>query len=352
MRQIDVIIIGASGMGGGELLRYLMQHPLANPIQLVSRSRAGESVASVHPHLGAYAQMRFEASLGLPSGESSDPLVIFCAMGHGEFAQSWPALRDQLELLRKHRRVVVIDISADFRLSDPTAWLKYYCEAHPCPQYLDDFVYGLPEHARDAIAISDRIASPGCFATAINLCLLPLAGRISSKHVAIAAMTGSSGSGNRPSEGTHHPFRAHDLRAYQMLRHRHQAELEMMLAARGNKDVRISFVPHSAPLVRGIFATVMIDCDSAAEARELAGLVASSYEGEPFVHYTTASPRVAVVAGSNMAQVTVSSEDRSLLVMCAIDNLGKGMAGQAIQNMNIALGLDETSGLQSAAVYP
>ncbi len=352
MQSIDVAILGAAGTGGGELLRYLLQHPQARITQLVSRSQAGQSVTAVHPHLPELGHMTMAGELALPKGPADNPYVLFSAMGHSEMAGIYPQLAAKLEDLARMRPVLLVDLSADFRLSDDAAWEQYYGAPHPCPQFLDDFVYGLPEFCRDRICSATRIASPGCFATAVNLCLLPLAGRLGNRHIAISAMTGSSGSGSQPSAGTHHPHRAHDLRAYNMLAHRHQAELEMLLAAGGSTEARMSFVPHSAPLVRGIFATVLIECETGQEASELAACHAVHYSAEPFIDVLAVSPRVATVAGSNRAQLHALASGRSLAVLCAIDNLGKGMAGQAVQNMNIALGLPEDSGLRHAALYP
>lgn len=352
MQQFEACILGAAGMGAGELLRYLLQHPAASITQLVSRSQAGRPVGQVHPHLTAIAGTCFREELQLLVAASSEPLVVFSAMGHGELALLYPGMRDALERAGTNRRVLLIDLSADFRLSDAAAWEKYYGAAHPCPQYLDDFVYGLPELNRKLLGGATCIASPGCFATAVNLCLLPVAHLLGGRHIAISAMTGSSGSGNLPSAGTHHPHRAHDLRAYSMLQHRHQAELEMILAGQGSSDARVSFIPHSAPMVRGIFATLQIECDSDVQASEFARLYEAYYLAEPFVDILQDSPRVATVAGSNRAQLHALANGRNLAVMSAIDNLGKGMAGQAIQSMNIALGLPETTGLLQPAVYP
>jgi len=352
MQQVEIAIIGAAGMGGGELLRYLVQHPAARIVQLVSRSQAGRAVTQVHPQLGMLSSMQFTRDLVLPTLSSTDPFVIFSAMGHGELAGLYPELATRLELARRLRPVLLIDLSADFRLSDPAVWQHYYGDAHPCPQYLAEFVYGLPELNRTQLATATRIACPGCFATTVNLCLLPIADRLDGKFIAICAMTGSSGSGNQPSAVTHHPQRANDLRAYNMLQHRHQAELEMLLAERGSPAARISFVPHSAPLVRGIFATLQIECATEVEAAQLAAAYGLFYASEPLVDVLDVSPRVATLAGTNQAQIHALAAGRSLVVLGALDNLGKGMAGQAVQNMNIALGLPELIGLQAAAVYP
>ncbi|MCB1216128.1 N-acetyl-gamma-glutamyl-phosphate reductase [bacterium] len=352
MHGIDAILLGAAGMGAGELLRYRSMHPHLRISQLVSRSAAGRDPGDLHPHLLGSGLPQMQVELVLPNSGPGDPLVLFSAMGHGELAAFYPQIRDELLAIGQQRRVLVIDLSADFRLESEREWEKYYGNPHPCPQFLDEFIYGLPECNREQLTNAQRIASPGCFATAINLCLLPLAGRISGRHIAVCGMTGSSGSGNRPAEGTHHPFRAHDFRAYNMLRHRHAAEIGMLLEQHGNQEVRLSFVPHSAPLVRGIFATLILDCRDPAEAREFAALYPVHYESEGFVHVMEGSPRLASVLGSNQARLCAVAEGCSLAVMCAIDNLGKGMAGQAIQAMNIALGLDENCGLQAAPVYP
>ena len=232
---------------------------------------------------------------------------------------------------------------------------------NPCPEHLPSFVYGLPEaHVSSAVTLAGakRIANPGCFATAIALALLPLValpydfGRI---H--ISAVTGSSGSGTQPSAGTHHPSRAHDFRAYKILTHQHESEIRACLAdaalraGEGARAPQFSLVPHSAPMVRGIFATCQFELPGLT-AETLMQAYRQHYQHSRFLHVLDESPRAAAVAGSNFCELSIHVVGGSVAVLCAIDNLGKGMAGQAVQNMNLSLALPEATGLMAAALFP
>jgi N-acetyl-gamma-glutamyl-phosphate reductase len=247
-------------------------------------------------------------------------------------------------------RIVLIDLSADFRVPNPRVFRQLNEFDHPCPELLPEFVYGLPEWNSAAIKGAKKIASPGCFATALQLALLPLRG-LQIDFFAASAVTGSSGSGSSPIFATHHPTRANDFRAYKILTHHHTAEVEMAMAA-CNIDGTLGFVPHSGPFVRGIFATLQFGngnalCPSALHAR-----AALAFNGSPFVRIVEGSPRVAEVAGTNFADIGVAANENTSAIMVALDNLGKGMAGQAVQAMNIALGLPETTALWQPARFP
>ena len=355
---VDAAILGASGFGGGELLRLLLAHPNIARIDAISRSHAGKAIASLHPHLRGLSADTFKAELDFVALQMSKNPVLFAALPHGEFAKLWPELRQRLP-----PNTAVIDLSADFRLRTPTAFAAAYGYAHPCPEHLQEFVYGLPEAKSTPLAGAKRIANPGCFATAIALALLPLVALPQNfGRIHISAVTGSSGSGTQPSAGTHHPTRAHDFRAYKILTHQHQSEIQACLdeAARQiGSDARapeFSLVPHSAPMVRGIFATCQFELQAlsvpALSAQALTQAYQTQYQHSRFVHVIDESPRAAAVAGSNFCELSVHIVGNSVAVLCAIDNLGKGMAGQAVQNMNLALGLPEAAGLMAAALFP
>ncbi len=322
--KIDAVIFGASGYGGGELLQWLSRHPEVASIRGTSRSRQGRDFAAVHPHLRSVVEGKFENEIAWADFERSEQLVVFSALPHGELAKTLPALEKNWPA----ERVLLIDLSTDFRASP-------------------DFVYGLPEWNRAALRGARRIAGAGCFATALQLGLLPWRG-LDLGFIAATAVTGSSGSGTAPSATTHHPTRANDFRAYKALTHQHLAEINATMRA-GEIRGALAFVPQSGPFVRGIFATLQF---AAPAGIDLAARFAEAYRDEPFVRVVEESPRVAAVAGSNFADVALASDERSAAVMVAIDNLGKGMAGQAVQSMNIALGLPETSGLWSAGRFP
>lgn len=353
MNKVQVLILGGSGYGGGELLRLLVRHPQVGSIRAVSRARAGEPFGAVHPNLRGVVDGRFEAEPDWAALAAAHHPVVFSALPHFELARRLPGLERKWAELGLAERLLLIDLSGDFRLDDPAAFEDAYGRPHPCPERLGSFVYGLPEWQREAIAGARRIANPGCFATAVQLALLPLAGVPDLGFVAVSAATGSSGSGALPGAATHHPTRANDFRAYKVLAHQHEAEIRRLLVSGGGGST-LAFVPHSAPFVRGIFATVQL-CPAPAAALTADALVArfrKYYEAAPFVRLVEDSPRVAAVAGSNFCDVAVYARGTSVAVLAALDNLGKGMAGQAVQNLNLACGWPEASGLDWAGAYP
>jgi LysW-gamma-L-alpha-aminoadipyl-6-phosphate/LysW-L-glutamyl-5-phosphate reductase len=350
--MIDVCILGASGFGGAELLRLLLAHPNVASISAVSRSHAGKAIASQHPQLRALLKSSFEADIDFEALAQSSHPVLFAALPHGEFAKLWPQLQ-----VRLPAQTCVIDLSADFRLQDAAAFANAYGYPHPCPEQLGRFQYGLAEASVNSLLGAKRIANPGCFATAIALAMMPLAAMSHDLGVVnISAVTGSSGSGATPGLGTHHPTRAHDFRAYKILNHQHESEIRAALvqvaAAHKGHAPRFTLVPHSAPMVRGIFATCQFQLPKTLSADALSAQFQHYYRGSRFVSVIDDSPRVAAIAGSNFCELSVHVQGQDAAVLCALDNLGKGMAGQALQNMNLALGLPETAGLLGAGLLP
>ena len=332
MTQVDVLILGASGYGGGELLRWLSTHPAVKTLRGTARSHAGKPFHAQHPNLRGLVDGTFEATPDWEALASSPAPVIFSALPHGELGKLWP----ELEAAAKTHpglleRLIVIDLSTDFRLD--TAW-----------------VYGLVDWKPERMAGAKRIANPGCFATALQLALLPLA-QWQPAFVAVTAATGSSGSGAALSETTHHPSRAHDFKAYKILGHQHEAEVLRTLAAAG-WEAPLSFVPQSAPMVRGIFATAQFPLPSGVDAAALKAHFEAFYKGRFFVRMVDGSPRVAATTGSAFADIAVAARHGHGVVMVALDNLGKGMATQAVQNLNLALGLPEWTGLKAAGGWP
>jgi len=331
MTHVDVLILGASGYGGGELLRWLSNHPAVQSLRGTARSHAGKPFHAQHPNLRGLVEGTFEAAPDWAALAQSDAPVLFSALPHGELGKLWPDIEAAGNAHGLIERLTVIDLSADFRL-DP-AW-----------------VYGLVDWKPERMKGARRIANPGCFATALQLALLPLA-QWKPAFVAVTAATGSSGSGAAPSDTTHHPTRAHDFRAYKMLGHQHEAEVLRTLATAG-WEAPLSFVPQSAPMVRGIFATAQFPLDAGIEADALRALYESFYKDRFFVRIVDGSPRVAATTGSAFADLGVAARHGHGAVMVALDNLGKGMAAQAVQNLNLALGLPEWTGLRSAGTYP
>ena len=354
MKRVAVCILGGSGYGGGELLRLLLAHPQVESLRAVSRKYAGQPFWKAHPNLRSVLPGEFDAAPDWRALAKAEHPVLFAAMPHLEFAKQLPMLEEEWGRHGLAGRLTVIDLSGDFRLDDGDSYARAYGTPHPCPRQLGSFVYGLPEWRGKDLKGAKRIASPGCFATAIQLALLPFAGLSDLGFIAVSAATGSSGSGASPAEGTHHPLRAQDYRAYKVLAHQHGAEITRLLDVSGSRGYSFAFVPHSAPMVRGIFATVQFRPPEALklDAVALKSRMETAFKDAAFVRLTEESPRVGAVAGSNFCDIGWEVRDGSVVVMTALDNLVKGMAGQALQNMNLALGIPETAGLLQAGRYP
>ena len=331
MNPVDVLILGASGYGGGELLRWLSNHPAVNSLRGTARMHAGEPFHTQHPNFRGLVEGAFEAAPDWTALAQSPRPVLFSALPHGELSRHWPDFQAAWEREGLAHRLLVIDLSADFRLD--SAW-----------------VYGLADWNPERLQGARRIANPGCFATALQLALLPLA-RWQPAFVAATAAAGSSGSGAAPSATAHHPTRAGDFRAYKMLDHQHEAEVLRTLAVEG-WEAPLSFVPQSAPMVRGIFATVQFPLPAGLDAAGLRAHYAAFYEHRFFIRLVEGSPRVAATVGSAFADLGVATHRGHGAVMVALDNLGKGMASQAVQNLNLALGLPEWTGLRVPSGFP
>ena len=348
--MIDVTILGASGYGGGELLRLLSAHPQVRSLAGTSRQHAGKPFWAAHPNLRGIVDGTFVDSVDWKGVADSERPVVFAALPHGELAQLLPALERSWSEVGVRDRLVLVDLSGDFRLSDPAVFHKAYGKPHPHPERLGSFTYGLPEWNREALRGATRIASAGCFATAIQMALLPLKG-LDLGFLAVSAATGSSGSGMAPSSTTHHPTRAQDFRAYKALSHQHQPEVEAMMAACGIRG-QLAFVPHSAPMVRGIFATLQFPLPAGLDGAALEERARAACAASPFLRFVDASPRVAAVTGSNFCDLSATASQGSGCILTALDNLVKGMAGQGVQCMNLALGLEESAGLRQPGCWP
>lgn len=348
--MLSVAILGASGYGGGELLRWLSTHPEVGSIRGTARALAGKPFWAAHPNLNGVVDGHFEEDIPWAEFARDGQPVVFAALPHGELAQRLPELEAAWTAAGIADRLLLVDLSGDFRLKDAGVFAQAYGGTHPCPDHLPRFVYGLPEWNRAALPGARRVASHGCFATALQLALLPLRG-LDLGFIAASAATGSSGSGASPSSGTHHPLRAGDYRAYKVLSHQHLPEVQAGMAACGITG-RLAFVPQSAPMVRGIFASVQFALPPGLDAAGLADRARAVFQDAPLVRLVADSPRVGAVAGSAFADLSVAARDGSGVVLAAIDNLGKGMAAQAVQNMNLALNFPETLGLRIPGRYP
>lgn len=355
MKRLRAAVVGGSGYGGAELIRRLLLHPEVELARVASIDHVGEPLGAVHLSLTGRTELRFENLSPNEAAAGCD--IVLMGLPHRISAEKAPAVLDT--------GVKVVDMSGDFRLRDAATYARFYGAKHPRPDLLGTFVYGLPELNRDAIRSARAVASPGCFATTVELALLPLAraGKLRG-IVRVVGITGSSGSGVAPSIGTHHPIRAVNLKTYRVLDHQHTPEIVETLMAAGARDAQLRFVPVSAPLSRGILATSFVEVDVAETVESLTELYAGAYAGEPFVRFVRDRlPEVAAVSGSNFAEVgftlgevpgvgAAGGATRTLVVVSATDNLIKGGAGQAIQNMNLMLGLPETLSLEDPGPWP
>ncbi len=349
-RPVRVAIIGATGYGGAELIRQLAPRPDIRLTRLVAKDGIGKQVGDVHLSLAALnLPLRIEDAE--PEAVAPDADVVFIGLPHRVSAQVGAKYSDF--------GCAVIDLSGDYRLRDLAAYEQFYEAQHPHPERLGTFAYGLPEFQRAAIARSRRVASPGCFATTIALALWPLAraGELRGR-VQVSAMTGSSGSGANPQPGTHHPLRAQTLRPYKPLGHQHVPEILQTLTDEGARDLALDFVPVSAPLVRGILATCFAEVPEAVDAARLKQLLHEAYDNEPLIRVLDHRlPEVNAVAGSMFVEIAgtagAAHEGRRTVVLhAALDNLIKGGAGQAVQSLNVMLGIDEWTGLLQPAQWP
>ncbi|MBL0209350.1 MAG: N-acetyl-gamma-glutamyl-phosphate reductase [Holophagaceae bacterium] len=348
--KIRAVILGAAGYGGGELLRLLGGHPNVASILAVSKSHVGQPFWKAHPNLRGFVDGVYEADVDWAALSEDEAIAVFSAQPHFDLAHQLAGLESAWKLAGIADRVRLIDLSGDFRLEDGAAFLAAYGKPHPCADRLGSFVYGLPEWKGGALRGATRIANPGCFATAVQLALLPLDG-LDLGFIAVSGVTGSSGSGALPSETAHHPTRAHDFRAYKALEHQHQAEMDGLARSLGIAGL-LSFVPHSAPLVRGIFATLQFRLPEGLDETALRRRFQGSYGEAPFIRLVEGSPRIASVVGTNLCEIGLAVKGRSAAILVALDNLMKGMAGQAVQNLNASLGLPEKTGLWMPGLFP
>ncbi len=346
MSKIKVGIVGGTGYTGVELLRLLISHPQVTIEAITSRSQAGTAVADLFPNLRGHIDLNF-------SQPDADILaqcdVLFFATPNGTAMQLAPALLAA--------GVKIIDLAADFRLKDPQVWQHWYGIEHSCPNLLAQAVYGLPEINRAHIKKAQLVANPGCYPTAVLVGFIPLLeqGWITQPQQLIAdAKSGVTGAGRKAAVHTLLGEASENFKAYAVNGHRHLPEIKQGLNWVSNSAVDLTFVPHLTPMIRGIHATLYAQTDHS--AKEIHALFVQRYQNEPFIDVLPANVNAETrsVRGSNVCRLTVHKpQNASVLVICAvIDNLVKGAAGQAVQNMNILFDLEETSGLQHLALLP
>lgn len=346
--RIPAIVLGGTGYVSGELLRLLAAHPHFELAGILSDSQPGEPVAKAFRHLAPVVGGRvFEAQAAIEALIARLPRVaIFGAAPHGVSAALIDSLLTRAEAAGTDARVV--DISADFRYPSAAAYEAVYKHPHGAPQRLSQFTCALPEHL--ARAPTKHMAHPGCFSTATLLASVPLlALDLVTPTLFVAGVTGSTGSGRKPVEGTHHPQRHSDFYAYNALAHRHTPEIAACAAAASGVTADYAFVPHSGPFARGIHVTVQAVLKTAMDTAAVLAALGRFYEGAPFVSITAEAPHVKDVAASNYARLSAAANGRSVAVSCVVDNLNKGAAGGAVQWMNRLFDLPETAGLTAPA---
>ena len=343
--MIKVGIVGGTGYTGVELLRLLAVHPQAQLTAITSRSEADTAVADMFPNLRGYLDLRFSdpQDAGL-----SDCDVVFFATPNGTAMKLVP------DLLKAGVRV--IDLAADFRLQDPQEWQQWYGEAHACPDLLQDAVYGLPEVNRERIRKAALVANPGCYPTAVQLGFMPLLENdlVDSTHLIADAKSGVSGAGRGGKVAFLMCETSESMKAYGVQGHRHWPEIRQGLRQMTDEAIGLTFVPHLTPMIRGIHATLYAPLTKAGQ--DIQALYEQRYAAEPFVDVMPAGslPETRSVRGANVCRIAVHvpPTGNTVVVLSVIDNLVKGAAGQAVQNMNIMFGLEEDAGLKTIALVP
>jgi N-acetyl-gamma-glutamyl-phosphate reductase common form len=347
-KQIPAIVLGGTGYVSGELLRLLLGHPNFALTGVMSDSAPGELAGKSFPHLaGLLGDTAFKSQADIAALVASEPSsAVFCAAPHGAAAALIDNLLKAAEIAGTKPRFV--DISADFRYSTATAYEAVYKHHHGAPHRIAQFTCAVPEHLKKVS--TPHVGHPGCFSTAILLASVPLlASGLTEPTLFVSGVTGSTGSGRKPVEGTHHPTRHSDLYSYGALGHRHTPEIMALAKAASGVEAEFAFVPHSGPFARGIHVTVQARLKSARDAAAVINLLREYYAGAPFVRVLDSAPRVKDIVASNYAHLSAAANGRTVAVMSVVDNLNKGAAGGAVQWMNRLFGLPETAGLLAPA---
>ncbi|MDY6826165.1 MAG: N-acetyl-gamma-glutamyl-phosphate reductase [Bacillota bacterium] len=339
--MIKAAVLGATGYTGMELVRLLYGHPETEIVFLSSESHAGQKLSAVHAQF--YSQIDQSLQHMDAGSIPADTDIIFCALPHG---QSAPVVPDLLE-----RGFRVIDLSADFRLKNAALYPLWYKREHPCSEKLEDSVYGLPEIYSSEIRNAKLLANPGCFPTGVLLALAPLLEEkvVETDGIVIDAKTGVSGAGRSPKQAFHFPECSDNFKAYRVAAHQHTPEIEQELGRFSGSTLRVTFVPHLVPMIRGILSTIYAYPAGKWNENELTDLYKNIYGNSYFVRFFERPdlPETRFVRGSNFCDLACRFDNRTgrLIILAAIDNLVKGASGQAVQNMNIMFGLPEETGL-------
>lgn len=333
-QKIKIAILGATGFTGLELIRVLKIHPLASITKLFSSSIQGQKISQLYPHLQGLVDLELEKfSLEKIPEIEAECDVLFTCLPHGESQKILANFQNP--------NLKIIDLGSDFRIKNMDLYQQYYGE-HLCQKEISNFVYGLNEIPEIDLKNQTKVANPGCFATNIQLGLLPLKNNL--EKVKIMAITGSSGLGKSPKPAGHHPIRSKNLKSYQTNQHRHLAEICENLDL---SQKQVEFVPTSGPFVRGIFSTIFVQTKTDFSQEEIQNLFQKFYENKPFVRIKN-EVQLVDVCYSNFADISVQkSSSQNFIIQVAIDNLIKGAVGSAIENMNLVLGTDQKTGLEN-----
>jgi N-acetyl-gamma-glutamyl-phosphate/LysW-gamma-L-alpha-aminoadipyl-6-phosphate reductase len=341
--KLKVAIFGGSGYGGSELLRILLFHPNVEIVFVTANEQAGKPVGQVHRNLHGLTELNFRTAPEDPA-ELADLDCVFLALPHGQAMDVVPGLPDNVK---------AIDLSGDFRLRDQEIFEQHYGRPHTAMQSQSKFVYGLTETNREAIKSARLIANPGCFASATLLGLAPLvANGLISGRVIVDAKTGSSGSGAKAAANTHHPQRMNSFYAYKPFTHQHVPEIEQELGNVGEWKNELVFMTHSLPVSRGIFSSIYVETREALTEEQLQSIFADFYRDSFFIRLVKGSPDINWVKTTNFCDLGFASRGQQVVIFSALDNLVKGAAGQAVQNMNLMFGLDEKTGLMLVGTNP
>jgi len=344
--MIKVSIIGASGYGGGELARLLLGHPEVELVHLTAESKAGEAMADLYPNLRGFTSSITEAADAAQIAKDSD--LVFLALPTGKAMQLAPAIVPHARL---------IDLGADFRFKDPQVYEQWYKSPHASPELLADAAYGLTEFKRGEVRRAQIVGNPGCYPTAALLATLPLlqSGKVRTNGVIVDAKSGVSGAGRGLSMGTHFSEVNENVKPYNVAGHRHTPEIEEEMSALLGREMPVTFTPHLVPMTRGILVTAYLSVAGSVTTEEATSILSEAYTGEPFVRVLAdVLPQTKATSGSNFCDVAVRVDAHSgtLIAMAALDNLVKGASGQAVQNMNVMMGLPEDLGLWTPGLYP
>ena len=346
--MMRVGVIGVTGYTGNELMRLLLSHGGVEVTYITSHSYAGEHLARVHPHFQGSVDLVCSSFSLEEAMEKTD--LVFSALPHGESMGVVPQLHAA--------GMKVIDLSADFRLADEDLYSGWYGRKHEAPHLLGQAVYGLPELYRAEIKGANLIANPGCYPTSVILGLAPLAAKklLNIDSLVVDSKSGTSGAGKVPSQTLHFPECAENFRAYKVAKHQHAPEMEQELGRVCGEEFTFTFVPHLVPMIRGILSTMYLKLKEDLAEEEIREIYAQYYQGERFVRLLPPAvfPETRNVYGSNFCDVALQWDDRTrrLVVLTALDNLVKGAAGQAVQNMNLLLGFKEDEGLRAVPMRP